>query len=127
MTSNNLLFVTLREGYLGFKIGTQPSDIVLLFKDKNDLLDLDHSSILLGRDVGITAGPESEASLSATAITFKTNIYSYHMNNGCCTGVNLNGAILSYSGKLNDKVTNTGSPDDEKVNEKVFVLNMFGK
>lgn len=127
MASNSLLFVTLREGCRGFKIGTQTSDIVLLFKDKNDLLGLDHSSIILGSDVGITAGPEGEAFLSATDIEFKTNIYSYHLNKRLGTGVNLDGAILGYSGKLNDLVTNTGWPDDDQVNEKVFALNMFGK
>ena len=54
---SNPLFVTLREGSQGFKIGASTSDIVLLFKDRNDIIDLEQSDITLGGDVGVAAGP----------------------------------------------------------------------
>ena len=125
--SSNPFFVTLHEGSLGFQIGPQTSDIVLLIKNKNDLLGLDHSSIILGGDVGIAAGPDGNDSFSVTEHEFKTRIYSYHLNKGLFTGVNLKGAILGYSGKLDDSIYSDGSPNDDQVNELFFALNMFGE
>lgn len=124
--SSNPFFVTLREGSMGFQIGPRTSDIVLLIKNKNDLLGLDHSSIILGGDVGVAAGPDDNVSFSVTEYEFKTSIYSYHLKEGLFTGVNLNGAILGYSGKLDDSIYD-GSPNDDQVNELFFALNMFGE
>jgi lipid-binding SYLF domain-containing protein len=123
--SSNLFFVTLREGSLGFQIGPQTSDIVLLIKNMNDLLGLDHSSIMLGGDVGVEAGPDGNVSFSATEYEFKTRIYSYHLKKGLFTGVNLKGAILGYSGKLDNSIYSDGSQNDDQVNELFFALNMF--
>ena len=125
--SSNLFFVTLREGSLGFKIGPQTSDIVLLIKNKNDLIGLDHSSITLGGDVGIVAGPDGDVSFSVTEYESETRIYSYHLKKGLFTGVNLKGAILGYSGKLDDSIYSDGFPNDDQVNELFFALNMFGE
>jgi lipid-binding SYLF domain-containing protein len=69
--SSNLFFVTLREGSLGFQIGPQTSDIVLLIKNMNDLLGLDHSSIIVGGDVGVAAGPDGNVSFSVTESCFE--------------------------------------------------------
>ena len=101
---SNPIFVTLHEGNLGFRIGAQTSDIVLLVQNKNDIIGIDHSAIILGGDVGIAVGPDHIVSSPGPDNTFKTGIYSYHLNEGLFTGVNIKGAILSYSGKLDDSL-----------------------
>lgn len=54
---SNPFFVTLGEGSLGFQIGAQASDIVLLFKDRNDIIEIDQADITLGGDVGLRRDP----------------------------------------------------------------------
>ncbi|MCP4310539.1 MAG: lipid-binding SYLF domain-containing protein [Bacteroidetes bacterium] len=101
---SNPFFVTLREGRQGFQIGTQTSDIVLLFKDRNDIIDIDKAEITLGSDIAVAAGPVMNDSYSGTDIAFETEIYSYHLSKGLFTGISLKGGILSYSEKLSDSL-----------------------
>jgi len=116
-------FVTLREGNQGFQIGSQTSDIVLLFKDRNDIIDIDKKEITLGNDVGVAAGPVIADSHSSTDIIFDTEIYSYHRDKGFFTGISLKGGILSYSKKLSESLCGI---NDINMNELIAALNMHG-
>ena len=42
---SNPFFVSMGEGSLGLQLGAQKSDIVLLFKDKNDIMGLDKTEL----------------------------------------------------------------------------------
>ena len=99
---SNPFFVTIREGSQRFQIGTQTSDFVLLFKDRNDIIDIDKAAITLGGDVGVAAGSVYNGSSSSNDNTFETEIYTHHRSKGLFTGVSLNGGILSYYEKLSD-------------------------
>ena len=124
---SNPIFVTLREGNMGFQIGAQTSDIVLLIKDRNDIIGIDKAEITLGGDVGIAAGPVNNVSSSSTEIEFETGIYSYHRSEGLFTGVSLKGGILSYSGKLSDSLYGIDSPYNDKVDDLILALNLYGE
>jgi lipid-binding SYLF domain-containing protein len=95
-------FVTLREGRQGFHIGAQTSDIVMLFKDREDIIDIHQAEITLGGNVEVAAGPVNSGSSSITSITFEKDVYSYHRHNGLYSGLTLVGAVLSYSKMLGD-------------------------
>lgn len=99
---SNPFFVTSREGSLGYKTGTHASDIVLLFKDRNDIMDIEKAEITLGDDLEIKAGPGNKGNSSNTGYTFGTEIYSYHRLKGVFAGVNLKGGILSHYTKLSN-------------------------
>ncbi len=101
---SNPFFVTLGEGSLGFQIGAQASDIVLLFKDRNDIIEIDQADITLGGDVGVAAGPVNKGSSSSTDITFESEIYSYHRSKGLFAGVSLKGGILSYNRNISESL-----------------------
>ncbi len=101
---SNPFFVTLGEGSLGFQIGAQASDIVLLFKDRNDIIEIDQADITLGGDVGVAAGPANKGSSSSTDITFESEIYSYHRSKGLFAGVSLKGGILSYNRNISESL-----------------------
>jgi len=131
-------FVTLREGNQGFQIGAQTSDIVLLFKDRNDIIDIDKEEITLGSDVGVAAGPVIIDSYSSTEITFETEIYSYHRDKGLFTGISIKGGILSYSEKLSESLCGVDdinmnelfyeikTPYNNNLNDLILALNMHG-
>lgn len=99
---SNPLFVTLGEGSIGLQIGAQRSDIVLLFKDRNDIFAIDEAGILLGTGIGVAAGPESKELSVATDINFESEIYSYQYSKGLFAGISLNGGILSNSQGYNE-------------------------
>jgi len=101
---SNPFFVTLGEGSLGIQIGAQASDIVLLFKDRNDIIEIDQADITLGGDVGVAAGPANKGSSSSTDITFESEIYSYYRSKGLFAGVSLKGGVLSYNKNISESL-----------------------
>ena len=137
-TWSNPFFVTLGEGSLGFQIGAQASDIVLLFKDRNDIREIDEADITLGGDVGVAAGPVNKGVSSSTDITFESEIYSYYRSKGLFAGVSLKGGVLSYNQNVSEslyriddvsteKILNgMDTPYNEKVNDLIEALVMYG-
>jgi lipid-binding SYLF domain-containing protein len=135
---SNPFFVTLGEGSLGFQIGAQSSEIVLLFKDRNDIIDIDRADITLGSDVGVAAGPANNSSSSSTDITFESEIYSYSHSKGLFAGVSLKGGVLSYNERLSESLYNIDgvntneifyeieTPFNESVNDLIVALTMYG-
>jgi lipid-binding SYLF domain-containing protein len=99
---SNPFFVTLGKGSLGLQIGAQSSDIVLLFKNRNDIMEIDKAEITLGSDISAVAGPVNRGSSSSTDLDFEAAIYSYSRSRGLFAGVSLSGGILSYNEKVND-------------------------
>jgi len=136
---SNPLFVTIREGNQGFKIGAPTSDIVLLFKDRNDIINIAKTDITLGGDVGVAEGPVKNGSSSSTDLTFESDIYSYHQIKGLYAGASLNGSILSYYENLSDSLygiddinmdeifNEIETPYNDKVNDMLVALNKYGE
>jgi lipid-binding SYLF domain-containing protein len=136
---SNPFFVTLGEGSLGFQFGAQASDIVLLFKDRNDIIEIDQADITLGGDVGVAAGPVNKGSSSSTDITFESEIYSYYRSRGLFAGVSLKGGILSYNEDISESLYGIDgvsteeifqgieTPYNDKVNDLIEALVMYGK
>jgi lipid-binding SYLF domain-containing protein len=136
---SNPFFITLGEGSVGLQIGAQKSDIILLFRDRNDILDIDEAGVILGTGIGVAAGPESKELSAATDIHFETEIYSYQYSRGLFAGISLNGAILANSQGYNnsfywDDNTNTDvifnrmdTPYNDEVLVLIETLAMYGK
>ncbi len=103
-TWSNPFFVTLGEGSLGFQLGAQKSDIVLLFKDKNDLMELEETELTLGGDVGVAAGPVSRGASALTDFEFESEIYTYSLSNGLFAGVSVKGGVLAYNHQVNESM-----------------------
>ena len=115
------------------------SDIVLFFKDRNDITGIEKEDITLGSDVGVAAGPVQNGSSSSSDITFEKEIYSYHWNNGHFAGVSLKGGVLSYSAKSSDSLfcieniciakifCEIETPYNDTANDQMVALNMDGK
>jgi lipid-binding SYLF domain-containing protein len=136
---SNPFFVTLGEGSLGFQFGAQASDIVLLFKDRNDIIEIDQADITLGGDVGVAAGPVNKGSSSSTDITFESEIHSYYRSKGLFAGVSLKGGVLSYNKNISESLYGIDdvsteeifrgieTPYNDKVNDLIEAMVMYGK
>ncbi|MFC2112628.1 lipid-binding SYLF domain-containing protein [Bacteroidota bacterium] len=138
-TWSNPFFVTLGEGSLGLQIGAQSSEIVLLFKHRYDIIEIDEAEIILGSDIGVAAGPVSNGSASDTDIKFEREIYSYCRSKGLFAGVSLAGGILSYNEMVTESLygvygidateifNGIETPFNDDVDELIETLNMFNE
>jgi lipid-binding SYLF domain-containing protein len=116
---SNPLFISLGKGSPGFQLGTPGSDIILLFKDRKDIIDLHNSKIILGSDIKVAPGPVNGGSSPYTEITFVTEIYSYHRSEGHYSGLNLKGGILTHYEKLSESYYGS---DDIKMDEIFYPI-----
>jgi lipid-binding SYLF domain-containing protein len=101
---SNPFFVSLGEGSVGIQVGVQTSDIFLLFKEKDDLLQLDETELTLGGDIGVAAGPSSRGTSAVTDIKFESEIYTYSQSNGLFAGMCLKGGVLTYNHRVNESL-----------------------
>jgi lipid-binding SYLF domain-containing protein len=136
---SNPFFVSLGEGSVGLQLGAQKSDIVLLFKDKDDLLELDETELTLGGDIGVSAGPSSRAAMAVTDIKFESEIYSYSRSKGLFAGVCFKGGVLTYNDRVNESLYSLegvstdeilyemDSPYNDQVIELIDALNSYSE
>jgi lipid-binding SYLF domain-containing protein len=136
---SNPFIVSLGKGNLGSQTGTQTSDIIMFFLDRNDIIDIDKVYITLGGDISVAAGPSDKGSSSSNDMTFESDSYSYYLNKGLFNGVNLNGGILSYNERISESLYDVDdlSTDeifcgnettyDDKVNDLIEALVMSGE
>jgi len=87
-------FVTLVGGSVGWQIGVQKADIVLVFMGRSSIRDISEGKITLGADVSVTAGPVGRRAGVSTDLELEEEIYSYSQSKGLFAGVSLSGASI---------------------------------
>ncbi len=86
---------TLAGGSIGWQIGGQAADIVLLFMDRQSIDALLAGKVKLGVDASIAAGPVGREASAATDIKLKGGILSYSVSRGLFIGAKLEGVVLT--------------------------------
>ena len=94
-------FYTMGAGSIGFQIGGQTSEVVLVLMTDRALNAVLQNKIKLGADVGVAAGPVGGGLETATTTNFRADIYTYAKSKGLFAGVSFEGAIIAERGKLN--------------------------
>lgn len=94
------LFIVLKGGSLGWQIGAQSIDIVLVFKTDESVKNVLNGKITLGADASIAAGPVGRNAEAATDIKLHSEIYSYSRAKGLFAGISLAGAVLELDESL---------------------------
>lgn len=102
------LFVSLSGGSVGWQIGVQSTDVVLIFKNKSalDRLLKGKGKLTLGADVAVAAGPVGRQAEAGTDGQLKAEIYSYSRSRGLFAGVSLEGAVLLNDTHGNEALAN---------------------
>lgn len=100
-TWSNPVFVTITGGSVGFQIGVQAVDLVLVFKTRETLQNIDQSSFTLGGDVSVTAGPLGRSSTASTDANLEAEVYSYSRSKGLFAGISLGGSVISIDEDAN--------------------------
>jgi len=88
-------FISLTGGSIGWQIGAQSSDIVLVFKTQRSVEGLLEGKFTLGADAAVAAGPVGRQAKAATDAQLKAEIYSYARARGLFAGVAIDGSVLA--------------------------------
>jgi SH3 domain-containing YSC84-like protein 1 len=98
------LMISLKGGSLGFQIGGQESDLVLLFMNPKAIDYLLRNKFTLGADASIAAGPVGRNAEAATDAQMRAEILSYSRSRGLFAGISLEGAVLKQDQDANRHV-----------------------
>lgn len=88
-------FIKMTGGSVGFQIGVQRADIILVFKNKETASSIVKGKFTLGADAGVAAGPVGRKAEASTDITFAAEIYSYSKSKGLFAGISIEGAAIN--------------------------------
>jgi lipid-binding SYLF domain-containing protein len=94
-------FVTLAGGSVGWQIGLQVTDIILVFKTRSSVDNLMRGKFTLGADAAAAAGPVGREAAAATDATLRAEIYTYSRSRGLFAGVSLDGSVLQIDHTAN--------------------------
>jgi SH3 domain-containing YSC84-like protein 1 len=89
---------------IGFQLGGQATDFVLLVMNPKGAESLLYSKVKLGADASAAAGPKGRTAEGATDIVMNAEILSYSRNKGLFAGVSLEGSTLRSDGSANRKL-----------------------
>ncbi len=89
---------------IGFQLGGQATDFVLLVMNPKGAKSLLTSKVKLGADASAAAGPKGRTAEGATDIVMNAEILSYSRNKGLFAGISLEGSTLRSDGSANEKL-----------------------
>jgi lipid-binding SYLF domain-containing protein len=103
-TWSNPIFLMMTGGSIGWQIGAQASDVVLLFKSRRSVEDfLQRRKITLGVDAAVAAGPIGRQAEASTDLKFKAEILSYSRSRGLFAGAAIQGAGIRPNEVMNSR------------------------
>ncbi len=94
-------FYTIGGASFGLQIGGQAAEVGLLAMTERGVKAMLSSSVKLGADVGIAAGPIGAGASAATA-NLSADILSFSRAKGLYGGVSLDGAVIAIRGGWNE-------------------------
>src|SRR5581483_9096860 len=92
---------------IGFQLGGQATDFVLLVMNTRGAQSLLSSKVKLGADAAAAAGPKGRDSTAATDVAMRAEILSYSRSRGLFAGVSLEGSTLRPDNRANEKLYGT--------------------
>jgi len=91
----------LEGGTIGFQLGAEATDFVLLVMNPQGAKSVLSSKVKLGADASAAAGPKGRTASAETDIVMKAEILSYSRSRGLFAGVSLEGSTLRSDGGAN--------------------------
>src|SRR5688572_10463046 len=89
---------------IGFQIGGQATDFLLLIMNAKGAESLLKSKVKLGADAAVAAGPKGRAAMAATDAYMRAEILTYSRSRGLFAGVSLEGSTLRQDNGANEKL-----------------------
>jgi len=89
---------------VGFQLGGEATDFVLLVMNPKGARSLLSSKVKLGGDASAAAGPKGRSAEAATDVVMNAEILSYSRAKGLFAGISLEGSTLRSDGSANEKL-----------------------
>jgi lipid-binding SYLF domain-containing protein len=89
---------------IGFQLGGQSTDFVLLVMNSKGAESVLGSKVKLGADASAAAGPKGRAAGAQTDIVMKAEILTYSRSRGLFAGVSLEGSTLRSDNGANERL-----------------------
>jgi lipid-binding SYLF domain-containing protein len=96
------VFITIAGGSIGWQIGVESIDIILVFKSDRSIQGIMKGKFTLGADASVAAGPVGRQASASTDILLKSEIYSYSRSRGLFAGLALDGAGIQINYDANE-------------------------
>ncbi len=114
-TWSNPAFITLTGGSVGWQIGAQSTDVILVFRTRKGVENIANGKLTLGADASIAAGPVGRQASIATDIQFQSEVVSYSRARGLFAGVSFEGAGVTMDRKANSSFYGSSEMSPEKI------------
>lgn len=88
-------YMKMTGGSVGFQIGGQSTDFVLLFMTEDGIDSLLKNKFTLGTEISVAAGPVGRTAGASTDIALEAQILSYSRTKGLFAGVSLKGVSIA--------------------------------
>ena len=107
--------MALEGGSIGFQIGGQSTDFVLLVMNDRGATSVLGSKVKIGADASAAAGPKGRTAGAATDIVMQAEMLTYSRSRGLFAGVSLEGSTVRPDGDANALVYGSDIPARELV------------
>ncbi len=101
-------FMMLAKGSVGFQIGGEAVDLVLLVMNDHGVKHLLEDKVALGGEASIAGGPVGRDARAMTDAQLKAEILSYSRSQGLFAGIDLTGGVLKPDTDSNEDVYGKG-------------------
>lgn len=108
--------MALEGGSVGFQIGGQATDFVLLVMNDRGADGILSSKVKLGGDASVAAGPVGRSASAETDASMRAEILSYSRSRGAFAGISLEGSTIRPDNDANERIYG------EKISAKDIVL-----
>lgn len=98
---NAPIFVSLTGGSIGWQIGVQATDAVLVFTTRRSVEGLTSGKFTIGVDAAAAAGPVGRKAGAATDAQLRAEILTYSRSRGLFAGVSIDGSALQINSVAN--------------------------
>ena len=88
-------FVNMDGGSIGWQIGVESTDLVLVFMDEKHVKDLLHGEFTLGGEASVAVGPVGRQGSAGTNDDFNSAVYAYSRSKGVFAGISIDGSKIS--------------------------------
>ena len=98
--------MALEGGSVGFQLGGQATDFVLLVMNPRGAKAILHSKVKLGANASAAAGPKGRDAEAATDATLRAEVLTYSRARGLFAGISLEGSTLRPDNDANERIYN---------------------
>jgi lipid-binding SYLF domain-containing protein len=113
-------FLTIGKGSVGFQLGAESVDLVMLIMNQRGVNRLLEDKVVLGGEASVAAGPVGRDARAMTDAQMKAEVLSYSRSQGLFAGIELSGGVLKPDNEDNHDLYGAGiTPRDILVAKRV--------